>query len=182
METIFVPQPALFEYGILNEASDIRAHVGVVCRRVFVFETQAALQAIERHKEEMKLRTVHQHDVVGPTAKGYAVKLEWIEGLVTISPKSWPGWIDFRPDATPSVLGQQAVGLVCWILQRGPFPLFVDCQEDQRHSVQIKGSDIVLYAHKRIQVKCDYRAGPEKLGGTGNLFLQTAERNPKKFH
>ena len=36
---------------------------------------------------------------------------------------------------------------------------------------------IVVNGKWRIQVKCDYDAGP---GGTGNLFLQTAECNPLK--
>jgi hypothetical protein len=37
-------------YGIQNEKSDIRAHVSVVNRGVFVFQTSAGVEAIEKHK------------------------------------------------------------------------------------------------------------------------------------
>ncbi len=47
--------------------------------------------------------------------------------------------------------------------------------------MQIRGVDIVVRGQWRIQVKCDYDAGRGKDGsGTGNLFLQVAERNPLK--
>lgn len=50
-------------------------------------------------------------------------------------------------------------------------------EESGDKSVQIAGTDIVVCCKKRIQVKCDSRCGERPLG-TGNLFLQRAERNP----
>jgi hypothetical protein len=49
--------------------------------------------------------------------------------------------------------------------------------------VQIDGDDIVVLTganRVHIQVKCDYPGGDKALGGTGNLYLQVAERNPLK--
>ena len=45
-------------------------------------------------------------------------------------------------------------------------------------SLDIAGTDLVVNGEDTIQVKCDYRGGHKELGGTGNLFLQTAECNP----
>ena len=64
-------------------------------------------------------------------------------------------------------------------MRLGRFPLWVDAAEEDRENIQLKGMDIVLFCRKRIQVKCDYRSGDRPLG-TGNLFIQKAERNPLK--
>ncbi len=58
--------PELFEYGIHTEASDIRAHVSVVNRRIDVFPTKAGVDAVERTAPP--LRSAYQHGVVGRTA------------------------------------------------------------------------------------------------------------------
>ena len=46
---------------------------------------------------------------------------------------------------------------------------------------QILGIDLMSGPIK-IQVKCDFEGGPKELGGTGNLFLQIAERNNTGEH
>ena len=56
---------------------------------------------------------------------------------------------------------------------------WLDAAEDERENVQIQGTDILVFSRKRVQVKCDYRCGDRPLG-TGNVFLQRAERNPLK--
>lgn len=61
----------------------------------------------------------------------------------------------------------------------GRFPFWIDAKEDERQGVQIKGTDVVVFCNQRIQVKCDYKAGP-KPEGTGNVFLQKSESNPLK--
>jgi hypothetical protein len=62
-------------------------------------------------------------------------------------------------------------------MKRGRFPFWLDATEDERQNVQILGTDILVFARKKVQVKCDYKAG-DKPEGSGNLFLQRAERNP----
>jgi hypothetical protein len=70
-----------------------------------------------------------------------------------------------------------AVLCVIAAMKRGRFPFWLDAAEDKRENVQIQGTDIVVFCRKKVQVKCDYAAG-DKPNGTGNLFLQRAERNP----
>jgi hypothetical protein len=48
--------------------------------------------------------------------------------------------------------------------------------------MQFEGLDIVVATRVRIQVKLDFRGGERELGGTGNLFLQTAECNPTRSY
>jgi len=57
---------------------------------------------------------------------------------------------------------------------------FAVAVESKELRVQRSGIDILLWGHHRIQVKCDWYAGPVAHGGTGNLFLQEAEVNPRR--
>ena len=55
-----------------------------------------------------------------------------------------------------------------------------DAEECSNIALQRGGVDLLLTAQFKIQVKCDWIAGPKELGGKGNLFIQDAELNPKK--
>lgn len=170
----------LFQSGIQTENSDIRVHVGVLARACYVFPTKEGLRVIEQFRPPLK--TASQEGVVGVTAQGYPCKLEWFLGLKIIRLRSWPEsiWAGWTPQLSTSEKGDRAVSLVCELLSRGAIPIAVHAHDDERKSVQISGTDIVIYARKRIQVKCDYRCGNGHPNCTGNLFLQIAERNPLK--
>lgn len=162
----------LFEYGIHTEKSDVRAHVSASDRTVYVFRTAEGLRAIE--KNQPPLRNAGQDGVAGRTAEGWLVKLEWIDDLRRLRFHSWTQWIGFSGHGlTTSQKGKLAVGCVTQLMKLGRFPLWLDASESERTQVQIKGTDILLFARMKVQVKCDLRAGI-----TGNLFLQRAERNP----
>jgi len=161
----------LFESGILTEDCDIRAHVSVCNRTVYVFPTRHGREAIERY--EPQLRSACQPGVIGKTAEGWLVQLEWIEDLRKKRFESWEGWDRFKQTMTTSEKGKCAVACVIELMKRGHFPFWLDASEDDRENVQIKGTDILVFCRKRVQVKCDWRAGE-----TGNLYLQKAERNP----
>lgn len=165
----------LFEYGIHTEQSDVRAHVSVVNRRIYVFQTRAGVSAIEKYRPP--LRPAFQAGVSGKTAEGWLVRLGWINDLRILNFGSWGRWDDFSPDLTTTEKGRLAVMCVIDSMRAGRFPLWIDATEDDRENVQLKGTDILIFARKRVQVKCDYRAGE-----TGNVFLQKAERNPLKRH
>ena len=64
-------------------------------------------------------------------------------------------------------------------MKLGRFPVWFDAIEDTRDYVQLAGTDMLVFVKKRVQVKCDYTAGDKPLG-SGNLYLQKAERNPLK--
>lgn len=171
------PAPPLFDYGIYTEVSDIRAHVSVVNRTIYVFQTRCGIAAIER--ERPQIRSACQSGVVGITAEGWPVKLEWIADLRRLRFESWQGWAKFNPGLSTSEKGALAVQCVIAAMKRGRFPFWVDALEDDRRYVQVAGTDMLVFCKKRVQVKCDYASG-EKPNGTGNLFLQKAERNPRK--
>lgn len=175
--------PELFDYGIQNEESDLRTHVCFKAGIVYVFETSAGRKAIERY--DYKDKFAGQPGVNGPTGKGKAVPIEAIRGVTeTYIPdlliRRYP---IFREDDT-SVKGRKAEAIVKEIIRAGRFPFPNKWNHVNPACVDIQhvGVDlIVIYPHEiRIQVKCDYLGGSKMLGGTGNLFLQTAERNPKR--
>ena len=83
----------LFEHGIHTEASDIRAHVSVVNRMIYVFQTRNGIRAIKEH--EPPLRDAFQEGFNGRTAEGWLVKSEWIDDLRRLQFTSWAKWGDF---------------------------------------------------------------------------------------
>lgn len=171
-----VTAPPLFEYGIHTEQSDIRAHVSVVNKCVYVFPTKAAISAIHEHSPPS--RSAGQDGVTGKTAQGWLVRLEWINGLQAVKPQRIK-WELFKPDMSTSQKGALAVQVVCYLMKVGRFPLWINAKEEEDREVQIKGADIVVCCKRRVQVKCDYNAGPKP--GTGNLFLQKSECNPRRM-
>jgi hypothetical protein len=164
----------LFEYGIHTENSDVRAHVSGTNKTVYVFPTANGVKAVEVH--EPPLRSAGQPGVVGRTAEGWLVKPEWIDDMREVKFRSWAGWDEYLSTMSTTDKGKLAVRCVIDVMRLGRFPFWIDASEDDRENVQIKGTDILVFARKRVQVKCDWRAGD-----TGNLFLQRAERNPLRM-
>lgn len=167
-------QPVLFEYGIYTESSDIRAHVSGVNKTLYVFPTHNGIEAIQKYTPP--LVDAGQPGVIGRTASGWLVNLEWIKDIRTIKFFSWSGWNLYVPQMSTTEKGKLAVRCVVEVMKLGRFPFWLDASEDERQNVQIAGTDIVVFCKKKVQVKCDWRAGE-----TGNLFLQKAERNPLRM-
>jgi len=167
----------LFESGIHTENSDIRAHVSVVNRKVYVFQTKHGVDAL--NNAPGRIVPAHQDGVEGPTAKGKLVPWEEIKGIRMLRFNAWPRWGEFSKKMSTSQRGNLAVACVIDLMKIGRFPLWLDAVEDQRENIQIKGTDIMVFCRKKIQVKCDWECG-EKPPGSGNIFLQIAERNPLK--
>ena len=173
-------QTELFRYGIQTEQSDIRAHVGPICKSVFVYQTNRMLLWLKEHYQEYRVGEATQPGVEGVTGRGFLVPLKDVPGLRTLRYHSYE-WSTFpHKSATTSRKGDAAVDVVCKLLEMGRFPLWVDGNTEDRGSLQIKGTDIIVFAKQYIQVKCDYLAGPKECGCSGNLFVQTHESNPKK--
>ena len=169
------PTP-LFDYGIKTENSDIRCHVAPGTRCIFVFRTQAALGLpLSRYQ----LRDAFQTGVNGRTAQGYVVPWRDVPDIRRVRWVKVPWWERFNQKQTTSEKGKHAVWVVSELLQQGRIPLWVlSPYESEQTELQIKGTDLLLWARWRIQVKCDWLAGDVEDGGSGNLFLQVAERNP----
>ena len=183
METKLTTQ--LFDYGIQNEQSDIRAHVCPLVQRVYVYPTEEGRRAIA--SGQWTKRPAFQPGVVGLTAEGYCVPPFAIRRCVAVEVRA-EAWlaVDFHESDNTSTKGEKAVRMVAQMIRCGVFPL--PCATgalnlDSEKTLQIQGDDIIVdlgASRVHIQVKCDYRGGDKGLGGTGNLFLQVAERNPLK--
>jgi len=171
--------PALFDYGIHTEDSDIRAHVSVVNKTVYVFPTRNGIDAIIEHNPQ--LRPAFQPGCEYITAEGWLIKPEWIKDIRELKFLSWPEWTRFSQELSTSEKGCLAVKCVVSLIQKGRFPFWIEAQESVSKNIQILGTDIIVACKKKIQVKCDYRAG-QKPNGSGNLFLQKSEINPFKRH
>lgn len=166
----------LIDYGIYQENSHIRAHVSVSARCVYVFRTQVALSLVESGIYPQ--RSAYQPGVSGATALGYIVPIADMPDMrrVTWNDVAW--WEYFDPEMSTTEKGALAVRVVQRTLEKGLFPLWLDLViTDAGKELDIQGTDILVRGLWRIQVKCDYNAGEN---GTGNLYIQTAERNPLK--
>lgn len=175
-------QRSLIDYGIQNEESDIRIHVSVKTRSIYVYRTKDGLAAI--NKRNYPVKPAYQGEIL--TAKGYLVPPEDIGGCLRIPippltfykakfPKvKWSG--------STSSKGRSAVSVVKQMLKDKLIPIKINITEVNDLDMQIKGIDITVKTEIKIQVKCDWSAGPKNLGGTGNLYLQIAESNPYKLY
>jgi hypothetical protein len=170
----------LVEYGIQEESSDVRIHVCPQVRRLYVFRTNDAKVAIKA--ANVSQRNAYQliDGVRVLTAVGFVVAWDSIANCIQIPLRNelWHKYcIDANmPEAQKGYIAEQ---MVIAGLRLGVIPLPLDVQASAQFDEQMAGVDIVIPA-TTIQVKCDYRGGSKELGGTGNLFLQVSEYNPKK--
>lgn len=175
-----VGNTSLVDYGILNEQSDLRAHVCVLARRVYVYETRAGRALVASQPDKYRHVPVWTQGI--KTATGYLVPPGDIPGCRSVEvPAAWLSHPMLKIDAADStgVKGDRAALIVKGLVITNRLPMFAgkaDLIED--HVLQVKGVDITVTIN--IQVKCDFRGGPKELGGTGNLFLQVSECNPFK--
>jgi hypothetical protein len=169
----------LHEYGIQNEASDIRAHVSVVNETIYVFQTHSARAALVAFPA-CPLRCASQPGCTGPTAEGWIMPLDRIADVRRLRVR-WTRWAEFSPMMATNDKGALAVAFVVRALELGRFPLWVVAGESADKRIQIAGTDIVVTANQLIQVKCDWRSG-DRPKGTGNVFLQKSERNPLRLY
>jgi hypothetical protein len=169
-------QPELYNYGIHIENSDIRCHVAPGTKLVFIFQTAAAISILT---ENFPVKEASQPGVDYVTGRGYAVPWDAIPDIRRIRWYTVAWWDRFSRSQSTSEKGRHAVWVATELLRIGRFPLWTLGRDSERLELQIKGTDILMWGKWRIQVKCDYFAGRgDDDSGTGNLFLQTAERNP----
>ncbi len=172
----------LVEYGVEQDQSDYRAHVGYKVQHVYIFPTASA-KALLRSDHNLEEKTATQNGVNGPTAKGFPAPISHLKGIqeVLIPPDIYQRH-PIRPTDQTTWKGARAVEIVQAMLRRGLIALPLATTEITDKDMQVKGGDIIISSSLVIQVKCDYLAGPRKLGGTGNLYLQTHECNPRRMY
>jgi len=172
--------PTLLEYGIAQEKSDIRAHASFPGRRVTVYKTADMIQLVgERQYREV---SASQPGVEGATAKGYLVPVDDIQPQYVLTSEAYP-WGEYDHEKMDlAQRGDAAVHVVRAAIKSNRFPLWVCGIIESDKDLDIQGTDIIVQASRRIQVKYDWGAYPRSEGGTGNLFIQTMERNPLKIY
>ncbi len=170
----------LIDYGILEERSDIRAHVSPQTRRFYVFRTASMVELISREKYVPK--PAYQTGYDSPTAMGYLVPVEDIPDLRVLQWRSTSWWLNFKESDSTSKKGAMAVWVVRELMRLGRFPLWFDGEEITDMRIDIQGTDIIVAGKWRVQVKCDWKAGVRKDGGSGNLYIQIQEANPFRLY
>ncbi len=172
----------LVEYGINEEESDIRAHVSILGKQVIVFKTQEVRGLISEHKYRTSQAT--QPGVNGLiTAEGLLVPISDITGRYVLRSADCP-WPDNEAYQNMTLVqkGDWAVKVVRASIVHNKFPLWVAGVEVIDKEIDIRGMDIIISARRRIQVKHDWGAYDRKHGGTGNVFIQTKECNPRRLY
>lgn len=176
----------LVEYGIQTEKSDWRAHVCWKVARVFYYPTDCGVRAVESGKYQ---DAAAYQEIDGRSVKTATGKLVPPRSIGRCTSYKIPS--DLRELFTitrthpPNIKGEFAVQIVKAMVLRGLMPPMVPLAEEQGDlQVQIEGVDIIITSNftMRLQVKCDFDGGPSDWGGTGNLYLQTAECNPLGLH
>jgi len=173
-------QPKLFEHGIMADKSDIRCHVAPITRLVYTFQTHE-MKRILSEPHGFKKRQADQPGVVGRTSEGWLVPIDQIPGVRRTIWKSEPWWDRFDALASTSAKGRAAESVVRDLLALGRIPLWLIANSSKDAGFQMQGRDYLCWGRWVISVKCDLRAGPVSDGGTGNLYIETAERNPLRL-
>ena len=167
----------LFEYGITDEQSDIRAHVSLPGRQVLVCRTLDMVELLRTNNYPAK--PGYQDGVDHATAYGFLVPLNDIQPQFVLVSQRFP-WDKWNHDTMDcGQKGDMAVACVRAAICANKFPLWVCGYVNNDKELDIEGTDIIVSAKRRIQVKYDARAYP---GGSGNLYIQTHECNPLKIH
>lgn len=162
----------LAQYGIHQEQSDYRIHVGVASQIAYVFPTTAGVAAIQSGKYPKA--PAYTGNV--QTADGYLVPPAAIEGCQEIAiPERTLRMARFQAWDTPTEKGLKAVRVAEEMLRLGLIPLAMGSVPVERYDLQVSGVDLIVTSRLRIQVKCDWKAGR-------NLYLQVAEANPFQLY
>jgi len=170
----------LHKYGIEEEKSDIRAHVSIPGRRVTVYRTPDMVSLITG--KEYPQKTATQIGVDFDTGRGWLVPLDDIQPQFVLTSEVYP-WNEWKHDTMDcGQKGDAAVMCVRAAIMANRFPLWVCGHVNEDRELDLRGTDIIVCATRHIQVKYDALSFPKLDGGTGNLFIQSHERNPRQIH
>jgi len=170
---------SLVQYGIYEEDKDIiRCHVSIKTKRVYVFSVGDV-----RSLDIAKYKEVGASQSGIKTALGRLIPPSDILNIFEcMIPETWIKKAEQYALSTTSIKGQIAVSITKELLKLGRIRLPLTISEVTDQQMQISGTDILILATIKMQVKCDWNAGHRNMGGTGNLFIQTHECNPFGLH
>lgn len=175
-EVVNINGTRLYPHGIQKEESEFRLHIGIeVVPKAFLFQTKSAIR---------QFNSEPYSSIVLPTAIGYLIPWKHIDGCQDIRiPPELIEKYDFRESDGLAEKGEKAEGVGAEMVNQQLFDFEkYTCPSPVIESVtnrddQIKGIDLRLKPIDRcFEIKCDWPATR-----TGNLFIQTHERNPDKI-
>lgn len=170
----------LVNYGIQTDESDYRVHVGYISQHIFVFPTPDGVKAIEENFNTLRRVQGSQPGTNIITFDGFVTPISLIDNLQSILiPSDIYNKFIIHNKLSTTTKGLLATSIVAEMLKRGLVMLPVNVSIENDIDMQIKGTDIIIRSNLHIQVKCDMKAGEKRHGGSGNLFLQVAECNPR---
>lgn len=154
-----------------TDHSKFRFHVAPKVGIVYYYKTA-----------EMK-EYINTHDLPTVTSKSSVGKLVPCN-LPFISTVKIPAALLKRYPITDTMntsqKGRAAENIVADLLLMAPEGVIIrKCLDKER---QIQGIDLVVNEKTTVQVKCDMAGGSKEKGGTGNLYVETAETNVFKMH
>jgi hypothetical protein len=169
----------LVPYGIQTERSDLRAHVCILARALYVYPTRCGVACLSDPRwREVPAKTgalvTAMGRLVPPTAINECMRVDIPDSLIVHA--------NIQETQSTTEKGTRAMHLVAAMIRDALFPFPLDPTIITDTNMQFEGLDIVVATRVRIQVKLDFRGGERELGGTGNLFLQTAECNPTRSY
>lgn len=165
----------LTNYGIMDEQVHLRVHVCVIAQKAYAFIPGNARKAIEAGN--YRLISVRPPWAGGQeTARGYCVPVRDIIGIQCFDVPDLIKAQNFSQTDNPSVGGKKAQNVVVQMARQGIFcpPCEPEVIGDEER--QIAHIDLLLWNVFQMQVKLDSKGGVHPQA-TGNLFLQTCERN-----
>jgi hypothetical protein len=176
-------QHKLVEYGIQTEKTDYRLHICFGTETAYLYPTVDGANIVKSGRYKQRIAKQQGTDIV--TAVGYAVPWDDIPNIQRIEiPPLVMKYAKVKPSDNTTDKGEWAVKTANILLKRGLFRIEMGSEVIGDKKMQIEGTDLIISASFRIQVKCDWNGGKssDEKTGTGNLFLQTAECNPFKRH
>jgi len=189
--------PDLIKYGIAEDESDYRIHVGLGGGRVYVFATRAGQEALRSGRRYTPF-AASQDGVDYVTGLGRRVPWRDVDGCVQIMmPRDLMMDIRCTKRDSPNVKGREAVRIVLAMFERGilelppveisnhhsesppeqndPAPDNGKAHKVHHRGLQLKGIDLITDSGLSAQVKCDWNCTRK------GLALQTHEINPHKL-
>ncbi len=171
--------PELQEYGIRQEVekSDLRIHICVKVKMAYVFLPENGVNAINTGRYLDRL--AGQSGINYPTASGSCVPPGDISGCIAFPiPEKILVKYPIEYSFSCKKKGKMAVSIARAMLWQGLIRFPTLPQKIAGKDIRIGKTGTMHIGNCKIRIKCDFNGGDRSLGGTGNLFLQTAEANP----
>ncbi len=167
----------LREHGLKQEGSDLRIHICAKVMKAYLFPTARGIDAI--NSGLYPEYSAGQEGVNFSTARGFCVPPGDISGCVAYPiPENILIRYPIEYSFSCKKKGKVAVSIARVMLRQGLIRFPTLPQKIMSGDIKMEKTGTMHIGNCKIRIKCDFNGGDRSLGGTGSLFLQTAEANP----